>query len=99
MQASADIKRILQLTKAIEQAVAVAEWEQASQLAIERSPLIMSLSAHQPSATLSALRQIHAIDAQITEAARNAATELNSEYQAALQATCQARTYQQVSLL
>ncbi|WP_434661958.1 flagellar protein FliT [Paraburkholderia sp. A3BS-1L] len=99
MQALADIECILQLTKAIEQAVAVGEWERASQLAIERSPLIMSLSAQQPPATLSALGQIHAIDAQITEAARNATTELNSEYQAAMQATCQARTYQQVSLL
>ncbi|MFD1558572.1 flagellar protein FliT [Paraburkholderia silviterrae] len=97
MQARADIERIWQLTKAIEQAAAVGEWERASQLASERSPLLMSLTAPQTPAVLDVLKQVHAIDAQIAEAARNAKTELNTEYQAAMQATRNANLYQRVA--
>ncbi|QBQ96307.1 flagellar protein FliT [Paraburkholderia pallida] len=97
MQAPADIDRIWQITKAIEQAAAVGEWEQASQLASERSPLLMSLGATQTPAALDVLKQVHAIDAQIAQAAHNARNELTTEYQAAMQATRNANLYQRVA--
>lgn len=97
MQAPADIDRIWQITKAIEQAAAVGEWEQAAQLANERSPLLMSLGAQQTPAALDVLKQVHAIDAQIAHAARNATNELNIEYRAAMQATRNVNQYQRVA--
>jgi flagellar protein FliT len=97
MRAPADIDRIWQITKAIEQAAAVGEWEQAAQLANERSPLLMSLGAQQTPAALDVLRQVHAIDAQIEQAARNATNDLNTEYRAAMQATRNVNQYQRVA--
>lgn len=97
MQAPADIDRIWQITKAIEQAAAVGEWEQAAQLANERSPLLMSLGAQQTPVALDVLKQVHAIDARIAQAARNATNELNIEYRAAMQATRNVNQYQRVA--
>lgn len=97
MQAPANIERIWQITKAIEQAAAVGEWEQAAQLANERSPLLMSLGAQQTPAALDVLKQVHTIDAQIAQAARNATNELNTEFRAAMQATRNVNQYQRVA--
>ncbi|HKU01138.1 MAG TPA: flagellar protein FliT [Paraburkholderia sp.] len=97
MQAVADIERIWQITKAIEQAAAVGEWERAAQLASERSPLLMSLPAPHTPAALDVLKQVHAIDSQIAQAARDASDELSAEYRAAMQATRNANQYQRVA--
>jgi len=97
MELAAPIDRIWQLTKAIEQAVAVAEWERAAQLASERSPLIMSLSAQQADAALDVLKAVQAIDGRIAAEARLAQNELSAEYRAAMQAASHASQYQRVA--
>ncbi|NML32101.1 flagellar protein FliT [Paraburkholderia antibiotica] len=97
MESTTLIDRIWQLTKSIEQAAAVAEWERAAQLAGERSPLLMSLSAQQTDAALEVLREVHAIDARIAAEARLAQTELDTEYRAAMQATRNVNLYQRVA--
>lgn len=91
------IDRLWQITKAIEHAAAVGEWEDASRLAEERSPLLMALAQPLTPAALDTLRQIHAIDAQIAAAAQSAQGTLHGEYRAAMQATKNASLYQQVA--
>ncbi|SMG38162.1 flagellar protein FliT [Paraburkholderia susongensis] len=97
MELATPIERIWELTKSIEQAAAVAEWERAAQLASERSPLLMSLSAQQAGAALDVLKAVHAIDARIAAEARLAQTELGAEYRAAMQAACNVNQYQRVA--
>jgi len=99
MQAPPNIERIWQITKAIEQAAAVGEWEQAAQLASERSPLLMSLGAQQTPAALDVLKQVYAVDFQITAAAHSAQAALSAEYSTAIQATRHVGAYQQVARL
>ncbi|MFL9959872.1 flagellar protein FliT [Paraburkholderia sediminicola] len=97
MEFATCIDRIWQLTKSIEQATAVSEWERAAELASERSPLLMSLSAQQAGAALDVLTQVHAIDTRIAAEAQLAQTELGAEYRAAMQAAGHANQYQRVA--
>ena len=97
MAFAAYIDRIWQITKSIEQAAAVGEWEKAAELANERSPLLMSLSAQQTAAALNVLRQVHAIDSQVAEAAQSAQNALSAEYRTAMQATRNVNLYQRVA--
>ncbi|MFX1716206.1 flagellar protein FliT [Paraburkholderia sp. A1RO-5L] len=99
MQTLGGIERIWQLTKAMEQAAAVGEWERAAQLVSERSPLIMSLSAPQSPAVLDVLDRVRVIDSQIDAAAKSAQSDLSAEYSAAMQATRQAGVYECVAHL
>lgn len=91
------IDQIWRITKDIEHAAAVGEWERAAQLADERSPLLMSLHSALPPATLDTLRDVQAIDAAVAQAAQNAQHALNAEYRAAMQATRNAGAYQTVA--
>jgi len=91
------IDRIWQITKAIEHAAAVGEWEDAARLANERSPLLMTLRAPLAAAALDTLREVHAIDLNVASAAQAAQTTLNTEYRAAMQATRNAGLYQKVA--
>jgi hypothetical protein len=91
------IDRIWQITKSIEQAAAVGDWEQAAALANERSPLLMSLSTQQTGAAFEVLKQVHAIDMQITAAAQSAQSALSAEYRTAMQATRNVNQYQRVA--
>lgn len=91
------IERIWQITKAIEHAAAVGEWEDAARLADERSPLLMSLPAAPAPAVLATLREVQAIDAAVAQAAQAAQHTLNTEYRAAMQATRNASLYQKVA--
>jgi hypothetical protein len=93
----APIDRIWQITKAIEQAAAVGEWEEAARLSDERSPLVMSLSAQQPAVVLSRLREVHAIDALVAQAAQHAQHALSVEYSATLQATRNVSQYHRIA--
>ncbi|CAM2149028.1 MULTISPECIES: flagellar protein FliT [Paraburkholderia] len=93
MQNASTIERIWAMTKDLEQAAAVGEWERATQLAMERSPLLMSLGAQPPQEFMARLRMIHEIDARIVEAARSAQVALGSEYQASMQASRNAGRY------
>jgi len=91
------IERIWQLTKAIEHAAAVGEWEDAARLANERSPLLMALRAPQTPAVLAMLKQIHAIDAQVAQSAQSAQNTLSAEYNGAMQASRNEGLYQKVA--
>lgn len=97
MDAQTGIERIWQFTKAIEQAAAVGEWQQAARLADERSPLLMSLGAHQPPVVIARLKEIHAIDSRITMAAQTAQREIGQEYQASMRAARNVNQYQRVA--
>jgi flagellar protein FliT len=97
MQSIPAIDQIWQLTKAIEQAAAVGEWPAAAQLADQRSPLLMSLSAQQAAAAADTLRAVQQIDAAVMNGARTAQTELGQEYRAAMRATQQASQYQSIA--
>jgi hypothetical protein len=99
MQNFAPIERIWQITKSIEQAAAVEEWEKAAELVSERSPLLMSLGAQQPPAVVARLKEIHAIDGLIVEAARFAQEALGEEYRARMQATRSASQYHRIAQL
>ena len=96
---AATIERIWQITKAVEHAVAVGEWEEAVRLSNERSPLLMALAQPLTPAALETLRQIHAIGAQVATAAQSAQDTLHSEYRGAMQATQNANLYQKVAHL
>ena len=97
MEFAAPIDRIWQITKDIEQAAAVGEWEKAAELANERSPLLMSLSAKQTGAALDVLKQVHAIDARVAAVAESAQNTLSAEYRSAMQATRNVNLYQRVA--
>ncbi|WP_322048779.1 flagellar protein FliT [Paraburkholderia sp. J67] len=97
MDAQNRIERIWQFTKAIEQAAAVGEWQQAAQLADARSPLLMSLGAQQTPAALAQIREIQAIDGRISQAAQVAQRDLGAEYQASMRATRNVSQYQRVA--
>ncbi|PYE22836.1 protein FliT [Paraburkholderia silvatlantica] len=97
MEFAAPIDRIWRITKDIEQAAAVGEWEKAAELANERSPLLMSLSAKQTGAALDVLKQVHAIDARVAAAAESAQSALSAEYRSAIQATRNVNQYQRVA--
>jgi flagellar protein FliT len=97
MQSNSAIEQIWHLTKAIEQAAAVGEWQSAALIADQRSPLLMSLSMQQSEAALATLRAVHAIDAAVLDNARTAQNELGTEYRAAMRATQQAGQYQSVA--
>ncbi|HTH62506.1 MAG TPA: flagellar protein FliT [Paraburkholderia sp.] len=93
------IDRIWQITKAIEHAAAVGEWEEAARLADERSPLILSLYSPLSPAALETLRQVYAIDEHVAEVAQNAHHTLNAEFRAAMQATRNVSVYQKIAHL
>ncbi|MEM5425108.1 MULTISPECIES: flagellar protein FliT [Paraburkholderia] len=97
MEFGAPIDRIWQITKDIEQAAAVGEWEKAAELANERSPLLMSLSAKQTGAALEVLKQVHAVDTLVAAAAESAQSTLSAEYRCAMQATRNVNLYQRVA--
>jgi flagellar protein FliT len=97
MEFAAPIDRIWQITKDIEQAAAVGEWEKAAELANVRSPLVMSLSAKQTGAALDVLKQVHSINTRIAAEAASAQSALSAEYRAAMQATRNVNQYQRVA--
>lgn len=97
MEFAAPIERIWQITKDIEQAAAVGEWEKAAELANERSPLLMSLSEKQTGTALDVLKQVHAIDTRVAAVAQSAQHALSAEFRTAMQATRNVNQYQRVA--
>ena len=93
------IDRLWQITKAIEHALAVGEWQEASRLADERSPLLTALRAPLAPAALDTLREVHALDMRIAQAAQAAQAALSAEYRTAMQATHNAGQYRKVAHL
>lgn len=93
MQNIAPIERIWQLTKDLELAVAVGEWERAAQLADERSPLLTSIAVPQPPEIMARLQAIREIDNHIVKAAQDSRQVLGAEYQASMQKSRNAGQY------
>ncbi|MGF6993986.1 flagellar protein FliT [Paraburkholderia sp. GAS32] len=91
------IERLLSLTHAIEDAVALANWPEAARLTEERSPLLVSLSAEQDPAALEMIRMIQAIDAAVLANAQTTQIELQAEYRSAMARVDAAGQYQQVA--
>ncbi|KXU89679.1 hypothetical protein CI15_05655 [Paraburkholderia monticola] len=93
MQNEAPIESIWRMTKDIELAAAVGDWQRAAQLADERTPLLTALGVKPPHEVMAQLRAIHEIDNRIVEAARDAQQELGAEYQASMQKSRNAGRY------
>jgi hypothetical protein len=96
MQANV-LREIWRITKDIEQAAAVGEWERTASLALERTPLIYQLSASQPAAALEMIRAIQTIDHAVMQQAKTAQQEMGSEYASAMNSVRGASQYQAVA--
>ena len=81
------VKHVYELTNAIEQATHLADWQRAAELAQERSPLLMSITAHQDPAALKLIRHIQTVDQTTLADARQSQAELETEYRAAMDRT------------
>lgn len=97
MEANTVLNEICRLTKDIEQAAAVGEWERTASLALERTPLIHQLSASQPAAALDMIRAIQTIDRAVMQQANSAQQEIDSEYASAMNSVRGASQYQRVA--
>jgi len=97
MEANTVLNEIWRLTKDIEQAAAVGEWERTASLALERTPLIYQLSASQPAAALEIIRAIQTIDRAVMQHAKSAQQEMSSEYAGAMNSVRGASQYQAVA--
>ncbi|SDD24246.1 flagellar protein FliT [Paraburkholderia lycopersici] len=97
MQKVAPIERIWQITKDLELAVAVGDWQRAAQLADERSPLLTAITAPQPPQVMARLQAIREIDNRIVEAAQASRQALTGEYQANMRASRNAGQYLSVA--
>ena len=99
MQPNTVLNEVLRLTKAIEQAVAVGDWEGAASLASERTPLVHTIQANQTPAAMETIRAIQAIDRAVMDHAGTAQQELGAEYQTAMKSVRGANQYQAVARL
>ena len=99
MQSTTSIERIWQITKQIEQAMAVGDYQEAARLAGERSPLVMSLSAQQSPEALETLKAVIEIDSRVFANAQLAQRDLTAEYTEVMQATRGVTRYQRVAQL
>lgn len=78
------LARAYELTKTMAVAIETGDWQFASDLAEERSPLLMSLSAAQTEEALATIRAIQQMDEQIMQqsvAAREAVADAHAEAQ------------------
>jgi flagellar protein FliT len=91
------VQYVLELTRSIEQAARLADWEEATRLVDVRMPYLMSITAEQTPATLELVRQIQALDAAVFSSARTTQTELQAEYRAAMDRASAASAYQQAA--
>ncbi|MFM0740381.1 flagellar protein FliT [Paraburkholderia xenovorans] len=93
------VERLLAITREIEQAASLADWQEAARLTEERSPLLMTLSADQEPAALEMIRRIQAIDAALLADAEVTQNELHIEFEAAIGRTKAASEYQRMARL
>jgi hypothetical protein len=97
MNQTETVERVLSITREIEQAASLADWQEAARLTEARSPLLMSLSADQEPVALEMIRQIQAIDAALLANAETTQDELHIEFEAAIGRTKAAREYQRIA--
>ena len=93
------VKQVYDLTKAIEQATRLADWQRAAELAQERSPLLLSITADQESAALTLIRHIQTVDQTTLADARQSQAELETEYRAAMDRTKAVSQYHRAARL
>ena len=91
------VQHVLELTRAIDQAARLADWEEAARLIDVRFPHLMAITAEQTPASLERVRQIQALDAAVFDNAQTTQTELQAEYRAAMDRVNAANAYQQAA--
>jgi flagellar protein FliT len=97
MEQNSLIDRLLELTLAIQQAAAMADWQEAARLTEERTPLFMELTPEQDATAMEVINQIQAIDAAIAADAKTTQSELQIEYSSAMNKVQAASKYHQVA--
>ncbi|CAN7155052.1 flagellar protein FliT [Trinickia sp. LjRoot230] len=96
---SESLSRAYELTRTLVAAVEAGDWQFASDLADERSPLIMALEATQTDEALATIRAIQAMDATITLQARDIHEAMANEFNHANQKISAASFYQSTGQL
>lgn len=91
---SASLTRAYELTRTLVVAVEAGDWQLASDLVAERSPLIMALGRDQDDESLAAIRSIQEMDASVMGRAHNAHAAMSSEFADAKQRIAAAGFYQ-----
>jgi hypothetical protein len=91
---SESLARAYELTRTLVVAVESGDWQLASDLVEERSPLIMSLNRDQDEESLAAIRAIQAMDASVMGRAHSAHAAMSTEFADAKQRIAAAGFYQ-----
>jgi flagellar protein FliT len=93
------VRRVFELTEAINQAGQIADWQLAARLAEERSPLVHSIKAQQDAGSLGLIRRIQAMDSTLMEDAQVVQAGLTKEFHAAMGRATAAQQYNRVAML
>jgi hypothetical protein len=93
------VERVFELTQAMEHAASLADWQHAARLGQERLPLVHSIRANLPPASLALVRRIQVIGDTILRDAARAQSELAAEYRAAMDRTNTVKAYHRAALL
>jgi hypothetical protein len=88
------LARAYELTRTLVVAVESGDWQLASELVEERSPLIMALGRDQDDESLAAIRAIQQMDASVMGRAHSAHAAISSEFADAKQRIAAAGFYQ-----
>ena len=95
----ASLNRAYELTRSIADAVSQDDWLAASQLADERSPLLMSLRREQSDEALAVIREIQSIDSAVMQRVGGAREAMTSRFQDAQRRVAAASFYQKTGQL
>ena len=95
----ASLNRAYELTRSIAEAVSQDDWLAASQLADERSPLLMSLRQEQTDEALAVIREIQSIDSAVMQRVGGAREAMTSRFQDAHRRVAAASFYQKTGQL
>ncbi len=96
---SESLARALELTRTLVAAVEAGDWQFASDLVEERSPLIMGLGPDQSDESLATIRAIQDMDAAVMGRARDEHAAMSNEFSAAKQRIAAAGFYQSTGQL
>ncbi len=88
------LARAYELTRTLVTAVESGDWQLASDLVEERSPLIMTLERDQTDESLATIRTIQQMDTAVMSRARHAHEAMSSEFNDAKQRIAAAGFYQ-----
>ena len=96
---SESLTRAFELTRTLVAAVESGDWQFASDLVEERSPLIMGLAPDQSDESLATIRAIQEMDASVMSRARDAHALMSTEFSDAKQRIAAAGFYQSTGQL